>query len=818
MTRTTSHGFFDDDGFAFTITDRATPRPWSNVISNGRYGLVVSHNGGGFSWLDNSQLNVLTRWEMDLVEDRTGKHLYLHDMESGETWSAAPSPGRPAYESYACRHAPGSTRFETAYNGIETEWTLTVAPDRNVEVWAVRITNTSGRPRRIRVSSYMEWCCGVAPDSKREFHRLFIGTEYDESRSQMTVRKVMWDVPDRTEADHWNRAWPYVAAHVFVPGDDVPRFAVGDKTRFIGAGTREAPDAIREGGVQAESFGRFSDAAGALGGELTLEPGETRSVAYLTAIADDAQSLDAELEPYRSLERAFAVPAEAERAWRERLGTTAVETGLDDFDAMNNTWLRYQAISSRLWGRTGYYQQSGAFGFRDQLQDSQVWLPIDPAECRAQILRHAAQQFQDGSVYHWWHPLTNDGNHTSCSDDYLWLPFLVANYIKETDDLSILDEQTAFVDGGSASVETHCDLAIDRAFSRTSDRGLPHIGAMDWNDGLSACGLEERGESVWLGFFLSGILSDFSAVLRARGRGGRADDLLAARDRYTDAIETHAWDGAWYRRATKDDGGWLGSASNEAGRIYLNPQTWAVLNEMGSAERRETAWASVREHLLRDMGPLLLAPAYSIPDRAIGYITRYTPGSRENGGVYMHAAVWALAAACKQRDRASATRIWESISPPRRGADADAYRAEPYVTPGNVDGPDSATPGSAGWTWYTGSAAWLNRVSMEWILGIRPVFGGLLIDPCPIEGMGPVSVRRLWRGRTLRISFDPSAYNAASPAVVSLNGEALPSGMVPSDRLLAVDGEIEITVDWGPRASSLVEAAPRDVSAGATKQ
>ncbi|MEM9166801.1 MAG: glycosyl transferase family 36 [Planctomycetota bacterium] len=811
----TPPGGFDSDGFAFRICDHAKPRPWSNVICNGRYGLVVSHNGGGFSWLDNSQLNVLTRWEMDLVEDRSGKHLYLHDIDSGQTWTAAPSPGKPSYDSYACRHAPGSTTFSTSYGGIETEWTLTVAPENNVEVWTVRVTNASGRDRKIRLSSFMEWCCGVAPDSKREFHRLFIGTEYDSAKAQVTVRKVMWDVPDRSEADHWNRGWPYVAAHAFLSDPVEAGFASGDKARFIGSGTREAPAALAAGGVDTDSFGRFSDAAAALGGDLHLAPGETRKAAFLLGIAQDASALEAEMAPFRSLESAFEVPRQAEQRWRERLATTTVGSELDDFDSMNNVWLRYQAISARLWGRTGYYQQSGAFGYRDQLQDSQVWLPIDPAECRLQILRHAEQQFTDGSVYHWWHPLTNDGNHTSCSDDYLWLPFLVTNYIKETGDLGVLDVSTPFVDGGEATVEAHCDRALERAFARTSERGLPHIGACDWNDGLSACGLEGRGESVWLAMFLVGILDDVAAVMDRRGRGDRAEELRRARDRYSHAINSYAWDGAWYRRATKDNGDWLGSASNEAGRIYLNPQTWAVLNDIGTPERRRDAWSAVREHLLRDMGPLLLAPAYSIPDRSIGYITRYTPGSRENGGVYMHAAVWALAAACKQRDQATATRIWDSISPPKRGAETDVYRAEPYVTPGNIDGPDSATPGAAGWTWYTGSAAWLNRVSMEWILGIRPVFDGLVIDPCPLLGMGRVEATRLWRGRSLRLAFDAGNYAPAAQPMLRVNGEPVAAGVIPAERLLEITGEIEITVEWTARASSLVEAVTRGKNAGA---
>lgn len=810
MTIRSTYGQFSDDGFSYEIQGTRTPRPWSNVVCNGRYGFVVSNNGGGFSWLDNSQLNVLTRWEMDLIEDRAGKHLFLRDLDEGLTWSATPAPCRPEYDSFSCRHAPGSTTFDASIHGIRTRWTMSVAEDAQVEVWTVEITNTSDRARRLRVGSFLEWCCGVAPDSKREFHKLFIGSEYDADRATMTARKVMWDVPDRTEKDHWNRGWPYVAAHAVVCDAFEAPLAVGDKSRIIGDGRREDPIALRSGGTDPESFGRFTDSAAMLGGDLTIQPAETTRVVYLLAIGDDSEGLNADLEKYRSIEAAWAVPRLAEQAWRDRLSPTAVETGTEDFDVMNNTWLRYQAISARLWGRTGYYQQSGAFGFRDQLQDSQVWLPIDPERCREQILLHAHQQFNDGSVYHWWHPLTNDGNHTSCSDDYLWLPFLVCSYLKETGDRSILDEVTPFVDGGEATLREHCDLSLRRSFSRTSDRGLPLIGAMDWNDGLSSCGIDNKGESVWLAFFLSGILRDYAEVVADAGDADWAAELLAKRQEYIDAANRHAWDGSWYRRATNDAGTWLGAKSCESGRIFLNPQTWAILTESGPADRLAAAWESVREHLLRDMGPLLLAPAYSVPDREVGYITRYTPGSRENGGVYMHAAVWALAAACKQKDQRAATSIWRSFSPPVRGEDSDAYRAEPYVTPGNIDGPDSATPGAAGWTWYTGSAAWLHHVSLTHVLGIRPVFDGLEIDPCPLEGMGKVGVVRTWRGRKLKISFDADEFSPTGRPGLVVNGTPRDGTTIRAAELESLGNEIDVRVTWTRVAASQIEPNPTD--------
>ncbi len=439
---------------------------------------------------------------------------------------------------------------------------------------------------------------------------------------------------------------------------------------------------------------------------------------------------------------------------------------------MLNDWLRYQAISSRLWGRAGYYQQSGAFGFRDQLQDSQVWLTLDPARCREQIDLHARHQFADGSVVHWWHPLTEQGHVTRMTDDLLWLGFVTAAYVRETGDLGILDDPEPYLDDPEPRpLADHVDRAFERAFRRTSARGLPFIGGGDWNDGLSALGLEERGESVWLGEFLAGLLADWAEILRRRGAAGRADELAARGAAYAAAVEEHAWDGAWYRRATRDDGTWIGAAACDAGRIYLNPQTWAILHDVAPPDRAARCLDAVEEHLVTDAGALLLAPAYRTPDETIGYITRYAPGLRENGGVYTHAAVWALAAAAKARRPALVARLLAALDPTAK--DPDRYAAEPYVLPGNVDGPDSPTPGRAGWTWYTGSAAWLPRVVAEWVLGVRPTWEGLRFAPCLPPHWPRAAMRRPWRGAELEIEIERDGTLGPDEVEVEIDGRGL---------------------------------------------
>lgn len=824
------YGHFSADGKAFTITDPATPTPWTNVVCNGRFGFIVSQNGGGFSWFDNSQLNVLTRWDMDLVRDQCGKFLYLADLnddrdadgDARRVWSLAPTPCRPEYDSYTCDHGIGFTTFTTVCNGVKAVWTMAVAAEDQAELWHVELTNLEARSRKLRISSYFDWCCGVAPDVKREFHRLFFTTSHepakDGSRNAIFAIKNMWDVPPRSEAEHWNRPWPYVAAHSVAGLKFDAPIALADKTAFLGRYADPArPVAMMGSTPGAGIFGRFGDAAAALGGDFTIPAKGTVTLHYVMAIGESKAQTESIIEKFTPKEAVSKAIAAAKNAWESRLSSTAVKTALPDFDVMNNRWLPYQAISARLWGRTGYYQQSGAFGFRDQLQDSQVWLTLDPIKCREQIRLHARHQFMDGSVYHWWHPLAEFGNHTACSDDYLWLPFIIAAYIKETGDTAVLNFREPFVDSkDETTLLDHCERSIARAFARMSPRGLPLIGSCDWNDGLSAMGVEGKGESVWLAMFLCSILEDFAGIYSrvegSHGNAAKVADCKAKRQKLAEAVNALAWDGSHFRYGTRDDGQWVGSSGNTEGKIHLNAQTWAILSDCTTPDRAATAWKSVKENLLTDFGPLLLAPGYTVPDLKIGYITRYAPGTRENGGVYMHAATWCLAAAAKMGDVESVARIWKSVSPPTRGADADAYRAEPYVVPGNVDGPLSDLPGRAGWTWYTGSAQWLRKVSMDWVLGVRATFAGLLIEPCTPAEFGAVEVTRLYRGCSVRVKFDARQSVPAAKPRLTLDGVVLESNVI-DPTMLAGKVSATVEVSWpSSTASSAVIATNGAVS------
>lgn len=784
-----TYGHFSPDGREYIITDPRTPRPWSNIIANERFGLAVAQSGSGFTWIDNSQLAVITRWNQDLNQDTSGKFLYIKDLETGELWSLSPAPTWRALDHYRCRHGLGYTVFESALNGIAGEWTLFCHATDPLELWRVKLINKTDRPRRLQIVGYLEWCCGVSPSPRREFHKLFIHTAFDAQRQSVVAQNRMWDVAS-ADYGHWNTTFPYTSIFAGTLPVDA---AEGDQLSFLGRYGHLREPAALAASDWAGKFGQHEDAIAALRSTITLQPGESREFGYGLAVGAAETEAMSLLAAHRDIGAISTALDDARRAWDERLAAHRVETPDFSINHLANDWLRYQAISGRMWGRCGYYQQSGAFGFRDQLQDSQVWLTIDPQRCRNQLNLHARHQFADGSVYHWWHPLSEQGLVTRMTDDLLWLGFVAANYIKETGDLGVLEDKQPFLDDErKAPLIDHVTRAFERVFQRTSARGLPFIGEGDWNDGLSAAGKREKGESIWLAHFLAGLLADWAIIHERRGAGAIASDYRARRQKLVEAINTHGWDGKWYIRATLDSGETLGSARNRAGKIFLNAQTWALLNDVAPAERAAQCYAAARDLLFDEVGALLLAPAYDDPTPEVGYITRYAPGLRENGGVYTHAATWAIAAAAKMRDSASVGRLLNAINPTNK--DSDRYWAEPYVTPGNVDGPLSPYYGRGGWTWYTGSAAWLHRVINEWVLGVRPEWDGLRVEPCLPPEWDRVSIRRPYRGATLDIRFQRDGSIATGQTKLRLNGADIDGTLISAERLSGASHEITALV------------------------
>ncbi len=772
----TKYGYFSQEGDEYIIKTYRTPKPWINVISNGVYGLTISQAGGGFSWYEHSEFNRLTRWHQDLVQDNWGKYIYVKNNRTGEVWSPTFLPVKKELDNFKCVHGFGYTKFNSVFKGIEISLTIFVPFDESIEIWDLKVKNKTRKEVDLSFYTYFEWCLGSSADHHREFHKSFLETEFDQKLNVMIASKRLWEIPlgdlayRQAGRGHWNIDYPYLG---FLSSNKKIKDFDSNKDTFVG----QLGDLIHPAGVSAKSLskqtGCWGDPVGSIKVNSKLKANGSDRIIFYLGLKESKKEIEKTLKKFSFADAIDDALAEVKSRWNKLLGTLEVNTPDEAMNLLANKWLKYQAISGRLWARTAYYQQSGAFGFRDQLQDSLVFLPINPELTERQIKLHARHQMTDGAVLHWWHPITETGLETKMTDDLLWLPFLVIHYLKETNNLKLFNDEIEYHDNKDLkeSIYKHCLKSIEKVLSRMSGRGITLIGAGDWNDGLSAAGLEMKGESFWLTEFLYYILNNFIPICEKLGDKNSTERYRAIADQLKSAFDKYAWDGEWYVRATKDSGESIGSSACKEGKIYLNAQTWAVLSKIGDKERNEIALKSLKKYLLKKNGPLLLSPAYTKPDKYIGYLSRYAAGRRENGGVYTHAATWAIWAFAETKDNETPYEIFKKLAPINNGMNPDEYVAEPYVTPGNIDGPASPDYGRGGWTWYTGSAAWFQKIIVDQILGIRADGKGLIIDPCIPKKWKGYSVRRIFRSKEFLINvFNPDHVSSGVKSI-TVNGE-----------------------------------------------
>lgn len=746
-------GFTKDGKEYILLTDgtQKTPAPWCNMIANKEIGSIVSESGAAYTWVDNAQMFRLTPWKNDPVSDGSGEACFIRDEESGQFWSTAPFP-QPSKNGYLVRHGFGYSVYETVQTGIRSEMWVYVDKDLPVKFTVLKIKNQSAYDRKLSVTGYVEIVMGdTAPKNK-----MFIVAQRDLQSGVLFIK------------NRYNTTFMDKVA--FFDTDQSNFTFTCDRTEFIGRnGTLERPEAMLRKQLSGRN-GAGLDPCVAIQIPITIPAGEEREIIFRLGAGKNEQETRELVSQLKGAEFAHTAQSRVHDQWNEILGAVTVNTPNDALNVLTNGWWLYQTLACRIWGRSGFYQSGGAFGFRDQLQDVLAVMHTRPDVTRDQILLAASRQFPQGDVQHWWHPPSGRGVRTTCSDDYLWLPYVTARYVNLTGDNSILEEYVSFIDGRPLrpdedsyydlpvqlnhweTLYNHCKHSINHGL-RFGQHGLPLMGSGDWNDGMDRVGDKGKGESVWLAFFLYDVLIHFEKIAQLMGDTDFVATCTNEAIKLKENIRKNGWDGDWYRRAYFDDGTPLGSSSNEECKIDSISQSWSVLSTGGDQERSIQGMDALNKYLVdRKNGIIkLLSPPFDKSDLYPGYIKGYLPGVRENGGQYTHAAIWTIMAFAAMHNKERVWELFNIVNPVNHALTPEKvhqYKVEPYVMAADVYG---APPheGRGGWTWYTGSAGWTYQLVIQSILGINRVNDKLYLNPVvPDE----------WNDYEIRYQFGKSSY------------------------------------------------------------
>ena len=765
-----------------------TPAPWINVISNKDFGFHISEAGSAYTWCGNSRENKITPWNNDWVMDQSGEVLYIRDNESNLSFTITPMPIRDGRE-YTIRHSFGHSTFtHTAYN-IKGEMKVFSPKDEKLKICKVKLSNLTNKQRNLSLIYYAQLVLGVYNYGSAKYISTEIKNNYIYGKNP------------------YSKYFGRLKAYLSIAGDENQSFT-GDRKSFIGVGEDLSnPKALRSAKLNNIS-GSIYDPCLASSLDITLLPKEEKELVIMFGEEENENLIEEKIKKYSNIENVYKALDEIDEYWSNFLGNIQVKTPDLSMDYLLNGWLMYQTLSCRYLSRTAFYQSGGAYGFRDQLQDSMAIGILNPNITREQILRSASRQYLEGDVQHWWHPVINSGIRTRFSDDLLWLPYVTSEYIKATGDYSILDEEEVYLEDEplrngederytivnqstkTGTIYEHCLKAIDRGL-KFGKHNIPLMGSGDWNDGMSTVGNKGKGESVWVGWFLYSILDNFKEICAFKNDKEKEEEYESFKEFIRENLEKNAWDGGWYRRAYFDNGKPLGSRENDECKIDSIAQSWSIISRAGKNQRTIEAMEAVDRYLVdKDKGLIkLLAPPFDKSSLEPGYIKGYVAGVRENGGQYTHAAVWVILALTKLKLGDKAWKYYNMINPINHSnseLEARTYKVEPYVMAADVYIKEPHG-GRGGWSWYTGASGWMYKVGLQDILGLKKIKDkGYMIDPCVPEDWNEYEIKIKNEKEDYHIKVIRSKNNEKA---LIINNEKVIDNIIPRNK-----GRLEIQV------------------------
>ena len=792
------YGYYTEDYREFVITDPRTPRPWFNYMWNSQYAGLISHTGGGFSFLESPRDNRISRMRYNCLPwDRPGRYVMVKDVATGKYWSLSWAPTiELKYDFYECRHGQGYTKITTEINGIRGEITYFVPNDVNAEVWRVKLTDVSGEARDLEVYSFLELLMGNALNDQinQPNDKHFTDIHFDQDLQALVATRRYWVLNKGVSVKQPNIDWKYQI--YFSQSLPISGFDSSLDT-FIGRWRSEANPVAVETGVMQNTEITAGDPVVALQSKIALGANSSIDFAVILEIAKKeipptplAKGGKENSPPFtrgaggdlnlilETVDRQFR---QLKQKWDHHLSSVQVQTPDPAFNAMINVWNQYQAaVTFDMARNSGYYHGGLLFGtgMRDRFQDILGVVMVDPVRVRERLIKALNFQFKDGSTLHNYFVLTNTGERTNHSDTPLWIPFGIVEYLKETGDFSILEEVVTYHDDTSGTVYEHLVRALDFAIANTGERGMPRIFTGDWNDTLDHVGSQGKGETTWGAFFLGYVLKKSLPVCEYKQDSQSFEKFQNFYEHLRQVTNDICWDGEWYLRAFRDNGEPIGVSSASQGRIFLNAQSWAVISELAPSDRADRCMASSREYLTTPFGMQIVAPSFTEIDDTVGLISRCVPGKKENGAVFNHASSWFVLASLLNGDTEFAWEIYRRMMPINSSqatdAKCDRFETEPYVYPEYVTSPDHETQGQASHSWLTGTAVWMLRIGIDYILGFQPTFEGMIIDPkIPTEWSG-FTAQRQFRGKVLSLTVT----NHSDVKQMIVNGEVVTGKLI----------------------------------------